>query len=78
MYVPLVLAAMTRANRLLSGLNRLAITEPGIGGSQRESEQPLRTIAVATMNIRNRDVKGILIITVPYESNVFMIYFPLK
>ena len=66
-YVPLASVAITRANRLLSGLERLAITEPGIGGFQSGPEQPTRAIAVAKMRVRNRDEKCIMITVVPFD-----------
>jgi len=64
-YVPWASAAMTRAKRLLSGLERSAITEPGIGGSQRGPEQPTRAIAAAKMRVENRAEKCIMMTVDP-------------
>jgi len=69
MYVPLVSATMTRAKRLLSGLECSAITEPGIGGSQSGPEQPTRAITVAEMRVANRDEKCIMITVVRSDSS---------
>ena len=67
-YVPWASVAMICAKRLLSELERSAITEPGGGGSQSGPEQPTRAMAAAKMLVENLNEKCIMMTIDPSNS----------